>query len=133
MELHIKVLEAADIPSADVLSHSDGYIKITTSTSSQVWRTKVVDDSSHPVWNEEFHIPITSSMKDVVTFTLMDKDSVTRDDEISQRDFPVTSFPPGKIIDDWWQFQPMKGFKSGGKVRLVFHLSRCGQTAFVEQ
>ena len=133
MDLHIKLLEASDVPSADVLSKSDCYVRISSSTSSQVWQTKVADDTSHPIWNEEFHIPITSSMKDVITLTLMDDDAVTKDDEISSRKFKVTDFQPGKVVDDWWVFEPLKGFDTGGKVRIVFHLSPCGRAAFVEE
>ena len=37
MELHINVLEAADIPSADVMSHSDGYRALLCATGTLNW------------------------------------------------------------------------------------------------
>ena len=84
-----------------------------------------------PVWNEEFHLPITSNMGDVLHVELYDKDDVSKDDIISTMDFRVNSFPVGKVTDTWYNFNPAKGVKSGGKVRLVFHLDRSGQTPFI--
>ena len=70
-------------------------------------------------------------MNDKLHIELFDKDDISKDDIISTQDFDAKSFPIGKVIDKWYNFTPAKGVKHGGKVRLVFHLDRHGQTAFI--
>ncbi|OHS97684.1 C2 domain containing protein [Tritrichomonas foetus] len=130
MILHIKAIEGADIPKMDVAGKSDPYLKFTLSTSSQKWKTKTVNNSLTPVWNEELHLPITSSLKDELTVQLYDDDNVSKDDIISSLKFKVDDFKEGKVTDKWYNFEPAKGVKNGGKVRLVFHLDKSGKEAF---
>ncbi|KAK8890065.1 Protein Aster-C [Tritrichomonas musculus] len=130
MELHIKAIEAAEVPKMDTCGKSDPYLKFSLSTSSQTWKTKTKKNTNTPVWNEEFHLPITSNMSDELTIKLYDDDDVSKDDIISSMTFPVRNFQVGKVIDQWYSFTPAKGVKNGGKVRLVFHLDKSGKTAF---
>lgn len=131
MILHIRAVEACEVPKMDVIGKSDPYLIFKVSTSSQTWKTKHKNNTDKPVWNEEFHIPITSNMSDELRVELFDKDDVSKDDIISTMNFKVKNFQVGKITDQWYNFTPAKGVKVGGKVRLVFHLDRSGKTAFV--
>lgn len=131
MILHIRAVEACDVPKMDIIGKSDPYLKFKISTSSQVWKTKVKKNTHVPVWNEEFHLPITSGMSDQLHIELFDKDDISKDDIISTQDFDVKSFPIGKIIEQWYDFSPAKGVKKGGRVRLVFHLTKSGHDAFI--
>lgn len=129
MELHIKAIEAADVPKMDTAGKSDPFLTFQLSTSSQKWKTKSKKNTVTPVWNEEFHLPITSSLNDELTVKLYDDDDVSKDDIISTKTFKVREFPVGKVIDQWYSFNPSKA-KNGGKVRLVFHLDKSGKEAF---
>ena len=133
MELHIKAVEACEIPNMDVGGKSDPYLKFTISTSSQEWKTKKVMNTKTPIWNEEFHIPITSAMTDVLTIQIYDWDKGSKDDLISSRQFTVRDFKVGQVVDQWYQFTPVKSAKAGGKVRLVFHLDKSGATPFASK
>ena len=130
MELHIRAVEAAEVPKMDTCGKSDPYLKFKLSTSSQTWKTKAKKNTATPVWNEEFHLPITSNMSDELTIQLYDDDDVSKDDIISTMNVSVKSLQIGKVTDQWYTFQPAKGVKTGGKVRLVFHLDKSGKTAF---
>lgn len=130
MELHIRAVEATEVPKMDAIGKSDPYLKFNLSTSSQEWKTKHKNNTDKPVWNEEFHLPITSSMNDQLTISLYDKDDISKDDLISTMSFNVRNFQVGKIVDQWYTFQPAKGVKNPGKVRLVFHLDKSGKPAF---
>ena len=131
MILHIRAVEAAEVPKMDVCGKSDPYLVFTLSTSSQKWKTKTKKNTVTPVWNEEFHLPITSNMTDELHVEMFDQDDISKDDQISTMNFKVREFPVGKVTDSWYNFQPVKGVKNGGKVRLVFHLDRSGQDAFI--
>ena len=130
MELHIKAIEAADVPKMDTAGKSDPFLTFQLSTSSQKWKTKSKKNTATPVLNEEFHLPITSSMNDELTIKLYDDDDVSKDDIISTKVFKVREFPVGKVVDQWYQFSPAAKVKTGGKVRLVFHLDKSGKPAF---
>lgn len=130
MELHIKAIEASDVPNMDIAGKSDPYLKFQLSTSSQTWKTKVKKNTNKPVWNEVFDLPITSSMSDQVTISLYDKDDISKDDLISTFVLDVKSLEVGKVNDSWYDFHPAKHVKKGGKVRLVLHLDKFGNEAF---
>ena len=130
MELHIKAIEAAEVPKMDTAGKSDPFLTFQLSTSSQKWKTKAKKNTTTPVWNEEFHLPITSNLTDELTIKLYDDDDVSKDDIISSKSFRVKDFPVGKVIDQWYSFSPAPKVKAGGKVRLVFHLDKSGKEAF---
>ena len=131
MILHIRAVEACDVPKMDIFSKSDPYLKFKICTSSQIWKTRVRNNTHVPVWNEEFHLPITSGMSDKLYIELFDKDTISKDDIISTYEFEVKSFPEGKVVEQWYDFAPAKGVKKGGKVRLVFHLTKSGRDPFI--
>lgn len=131
MELHIKAIEAADVPKMDTAGKSDPFLTFQLSTSSQKWKTKAKKNTVTPVWNEEFHLPITSSLNDELTLKLYDDDDVSKDDIISSKVFKVKDLQVGKVIDQWYTFNPSSSkVKTGGKIRLVFHLDKSGKEAF---
>lgn len=135
MILHIKAIEAKDVPKMDFIGKSDPFLKFTLNTSSQEYRTKTIKKTLAPVWHEEIHIPITSEMNDLLHISLYDEDKISKSDLISTRDFPVSDFPIGKVIEDWYDFSPnpklAKKSISGGKVRLIFHLANSGDEPFI--
>lgn len=126
MELLVKAVEAEAIPKLDVTDNSDPFLKIRISTSAQKWKTKTIHNTAEPVWNEEFRIPVTSSLGDILKISLYDDDHISKDDMISCREFKVRDFPIGKVIDSWYTFSPVDGVESGGNIRLVFYLDKIG-------
>lgn len=135
MYLHIKAVEAKDVPKMDIIGKSDPFLKFTLNTSSQEYRTKTIKNTLTPQWHEDIHIPITSNMNDLLHIGLYDEDKFSKNDLISTRDFPVSEFRVGEIKDTWYDFSPIpklaKKSISGGKVRLIFHLANSGDEPFV--
>lgn len=134
MILHIRAIEACNVPKKDIIGLSDPYLKFETSTSTQKWKTKYIRNTKTPEWNEEFHIPITSLLNDILYVSLWDKDDISKDDFISSIDFNVRDeFPLGKVLDKWYQMRPGEGTKEGGKVRLIIQLNKSGYEPFSEE
>ena len=130
MELHIKVVEAADVPKMDTAGKSDPFVQLSLSTTSQKWKTKSKNNTSTPVWNEQFTLPITTKLDDILTVELYDKDDVSKSDIISKVVIQVNKIPQGKVNDSWYTMHPEKGVKTGGKLRLVVHLTKPGAEPF---
>lgn len=131
MILHIKAVEAKDVPKMDLIGKCDPFLCFRTNLSSQEWKTKVIKKTYTPEWNEEFHIPITSNMDELLHIELYDQDTFTKNDLISTRDFPVNDFQIGQVTDEWYDFAPAPKIPKGGKVRLIFHLANSGDEAFI--
>ena len=131
MELHIKVVEAADVPKMDTVGKSDPFVQLSLNTTSQVWKTKAKNNTSTPVWNEQFTLPITTKLDDLLTVQLYDKDDVSKNDIISKVVIQVNKIPQGKVNDSWYTMHPCgKDVKTGGKLRLVVHLTKAGAEPF---
>lgn len=130
MELHVKVVEAAEVPNMDTAGKSDPYVVLTLNTSSQKWKTKHKNNTATPVWNEQFTLPITTKLDDILTVEMYDKDDISKDDFISKVVIQVNKIPQGKVNDSWYTMHPGKGVKTGGKLRLVVHLTKAGAEPF---
>lgn len=57
--LHVDVLDADDLPSADRNGFSDPYCKFKLN-GKEIFKTKVQKKTLHPAWNEFFEVPIPS-------------------------------------------------------------------------
>ena len=122
MILHVKAMEATDIPSLDIIGKSDPYLLFKLNSTEKTWKTSHINNNHSPKWEEEFDIPISSNADDILTVELWDKDTLTPDDLISSLVFLIKYFPIGKVTDIWYNFNPANGVEKGGKVRLIFHL-----------
>lgn len=132
MILHVKCIEAKDVPKMDVIGESDPYLVLKTNKSNQEYKTAYVRDTKNPVWNEKFSIQITSSMDEILTVTMYDKD-LMKDDIISHCIIQVNQLQIGKITDNWFEMtSDCKKYPKGGTVRLMLHLARHGAEPFKE-
>lgn len=132
MILHIKVVEAKDIPKMDIIGTADPFINLSYSKAQGTYETKVIKNTYNPVWNEEFHIAILDKVEGDIHFSLIDFDSAKKNDLISSRDFPVKSFKIGKVVDDWYEFHKAEKVEKPGQVHLIFHLALPCQLPFSE-
>ena len=130
MELHVKAVEANGVPVMDNVGKSDPYLVLKLSTTSQTWKTKWIKNTYDPVWNQEFHLPITSGLTDELTIECWDHD-VGKDDFICSMKFTVKDLPVGVVTDQCYQFQGKKGITNPGKYRIVLHLAKSGAAPFV--
>lgn len=129
MQLHLRVVEAVDVPKMDVDS-SDPYCIIQVPQVNRTEKTNVINNSLTLRWNQEFHIPINDVATATLTITMKDKD-VTKDDKISTLDIPLCSIPFRTVIDQWYSMIPHKK-KKGGRLHLVIHIAANGEQPFVQ-
>ena len=126
MILHLKVVEAVDIPKMDIISKSDPYCIVSLSNSVNRQRTKTIDNTDHPVWNQEFHFPIKHNSNNTpvsISITVYDEDTFSKDDIISSIEIPVNDYLVGRVYDEWYSLYPAKKVKKGGRIHLVVHVA----------
>lgn len=70
--LHLRIVEAKDIPKMDVVGTADPFILFKLSPSPEQYQTKIIKQNPNPVWNEEFHIPFEIGKFAVLHMELFD-------------------------------------------------------------
>ncbi|KAH0795226.1 C2 domain containing protein [Histomonas meleagridis] len=132
MELCVKVLEAKDIPALDATG-SDGYcIMEFIGKKDTIQKTRVIDNSLNPRWNQDFRFKVLSLNSDEFKITIMDQDKISKDDPISSTNILLRSIEPGIINDRWIDMQPFKGSK-GGRLHILYHLANTGDVPYVQK
>ncbi|KAK8841756.1 Protein Aster-C [Tritrichomonas musculus] len=121
MFLHIKAIKAKDVPKLDIITHSDPYLVFKLNSNPQTWKTDHKTNVSEPIWNQEFLLPLSKDLNDMLTIKLYDKD-LTFDDLISTIQINVKEIPIGKEFKNWYYFNPANGVKSGGQVQLIIKI-----------
>ena len=130
MLVHIRVIEAKDVPKMDLFGKADPYCLLQISSSRTVYKTKVIKNTYNPIWNEEFHIPVADKNNDSLHILMKDQDAGKSDDPISRLEIRISTIEVDKVLDTWYDMVPVKGVKKGGKLRLVTHLAYPGATPF---
>ncbi|KAK8836641.1 Protein Aster-C [Tritrichomonas musculus] len=132
--LYVHAVEAKDVPKMDVIGKCDPFMVFRlNSKPTETWKTKDIKQTFEPHWDQVFKIPINSdNTLETLHIELFDKDDFTDDDLISTKEFQVSSFQLGKIVDAWYDFLPHKRVKKGGKVHLIFHLANENDAPFKE-
>lgn len=130
MELHVRVVEAQDIPKMDIFGKADPYCILQMSSSSSSIKTKVCTNTYTPVWNEEFHFTVVNQSTDSLHILMKDRDRGMADDPISKLQIPISTLSVGYVLDKWYSMNPVKGISKGGRLRLVLHLAHHGMTPF---
>ncbi|KAK8838088.1 hypothetical protein M9Y10_036039 [Tritrichomonas musculus] len=125
--LHVRVIEADDIPKMDA-NATDAYCILNTSSESR--NTAVIQNSMHPRWNQEFHFSIATPTTGSLRIVMRDKD-IFKDDNISSLDIQLCSLPLGQVIDRWYDMIPFRRVKKGGRLHLVLHMAQTGQPPFI--
>ena len=126
--LHVRVVEANDIPKMDLITDTDAYCILRTG--SETRKTYTCQNCKHPRWNQEFHFNVSSPTVGSLGITMRDED-VFKDDNISYIDIPYCSLPTGQVIDQWYHMTPFRRVKKGGRLHLVLHMSPAGLPPFV--
>ena len=126
--LHVRLIEANDIPKMDLITQTDAYCIFRSCSESR--RSFTVLNSKHPRWNQEFHFTIPSPTIGSLNITMRDED-VFKDDNISYIDIPYNTMPVGQVIDQWFSMIPFRRVRKGGRLHLMLHMAPAGQPPFI--
>nr|XP_006130413.1 cytosolic phospholipase A2 zeta [Pelodiscus sinensis] len=119
--LAVKVLRARNVKGTDLLSEADCYVQLQLPTASPItYRTRVVDNSTNPEWNETFQFRIHRATKNILAFTLFDED-VFINDELTSIIFDVGGIKPGQTIKHTFNLNP----KTQEELDVEFYLEKC--------
>jgi len=100
VRFQINIVEAANIPKADLCGTSDPYLEICTASERQ--KTATIKKTLNPVWRETKTVSVLDPMKDAVGFLLYDWDAIGANDLIAYTFISLFNVPPtGAPVDVW--------------------------------
>uniref|UniRef100_A0A8C4XPP2 Phospholipase A2 n=1 Tax=Falco tinnunculus TaxID=100819 RepID=A0A8C4XPP2_FALTI len=124
---------------SSTVTQSDCYVSLSLPTASvQRFRTKTVQNSKNPTWNETFHFTIQSQVKNILELQVCDEDNATQDDHLLTVFFDVSKIQLGENVQLCFQLNPQvwinfkdkaKGMWSGEDVVVSAPLSRVPDTS----
>lgn len=77
--LSVTVISADDLPAADLMGKADPYVVVTLKKTEAKNRTRVVNDSLNPVWNQTFDFVIEDGLHDMLILEVWDHDTFGKD------------------------------------------------------
>ncbi|PON59494.1 Synaptotagmin-like mitochondrial-lipid-binding domain containing protein [Trema orientale] len=77
--LSVTVISAEDLPPADLMGKADPYVVITLKKAGTKNKTRVVNDSLNPVWNQTFDFVVEDGLHDMLIVEVWDHDTFGKD------------------------------------------------------
>lgn len=101
MEIHLRIIEARNVPAADINGKSDPYIKIKCKESKSEYKTKVQKKTLTPKWNEDISFSV-NTVSETLKFSLYDYDVIGSNDKLCKMNLRVHDLNIGLVEDRWW-------------------------------
>ncbi|OWM71780.1 synaptotagmin-5-like isoform X1 [Punica granatum] len=77
--LSVTVISAEELPVVDVMGKADPYVVVTMKKSGMKNKTRVVNDSLNPVWNQTFDFVVEDGLHDMLILEVWDHDTFGKD------------------------------------------------------
>ncbi|KAK6248341.1 hypothetical protein QUC31_019906 [Theobroma cacao] len=77
--LSVSVISAEDLPVVDLMGKADPYVVLTMKKSEARNKTRVVNDSLNPVWNQTFDFVVEDGLHDMLILEVWDHDTFGKD------------------------------------------------------
>jgi len=119
--LTFKVVEARNIAPMDKGGKSDPYCRLKCSFNKQRFKTKVIEKTLTPKWDESFKFFTSGAPEGTVTLKMWDKDRWTTDDFLGEVTIDVSKYQDKQPVDAWLtlEHEPKKKNPEKGEVRLI--------------
>ncbi|KAF8400598.1 hypothetical protein HHK36_013897 [Tetracentron sinense] len=77
--LSVTVMSAEDLPAVDLMGKADPYVILHMKKTEMRNKTRVVNDSLNPVWNQTFDFVVEDGLHDMLTLEVWDHDTFGKD------------------------------------------------------
>ncbi|XP_010533120.1 PREDICTED: synaptotagmin-5 [Tarenaya hassleriana] len=108
--LIVTVISAEDIPVQDVMGKADPYVVLTMKKSGAKNKTRVVNDSLNPVWNQTFDFVVEDGLHDMLVLEVWDHDTFGKD-YIGRCILTLTRVIMEGEYKDWFELDEAKSGK----------------------
>ena len=130
-EFNIHLIKATNLPSADSNGLSDPYCLFKILNTNISIKSRRIDKTLNPIWDDYLKIPIKSLNSDIIRLEINDWDRVGKDDKLCMKDFPLKSFIVGKVYHETFSLIPLAGNKEGSTIELSFQITPPSEIPFI--
>ncbi|KAI4380971.1 hypothetical protein MLD38_007096 [Melastoma candidum] len=121
--LSVTVIAAEKLPVTDILGKADPYVVLRMKKSEAKYKTRVLNNSLNPVWNQTFDIVVEDGLHDMLVVEVLDHDTFGKT-KIGKCIMTLTKvILEGEVQDSY----PLDGAKSG---KIFLHLKWTPQSIF---
>ncbi|KAF2619374.1 hypothetical protein F2Q68_00038348 [Brassica cretica] len=121
--LSVTVISAEEIPIQDMMGKADPYVVLSMKKSGARSKTRVVNDSLNPVWNQTFDFVVEDGLHDMLVLEVWDHDTFGKD-YIGRCILTLTRVIMEEEYKDWFPLDESKA----GKIQL--HLKWMAQSIY---
>ncbi|KAH0861948.1 hypothetical protein Bca4012_091830 [Brassica carinata] len=121
--LSVTVISAEEIPIQDMMGKADPYVVLSMKKSGAKSKTRVVNDSLNPVWNQTFDFVVEDGLHDMLVLEVWDHDTFGKD-YIGRCILTLTRVIMEEEYKDWFPLDESKA----GKIQL--HLKWMAQSIY---
>ena len=107
MSLWIQVIEVKNVPQPDKYHIVDPYLSLQLSSALQIQKTRVIDNATDPVWNQEFTFPLVNLSTDVLKCALIDRNIFGEDSDLAKVEVHVSDVPQMDTLDKFYDMQSL--------------------------
>ena len=130
-EINLHLIKASNLPSSDSNGLSDPYCLFNILNTNFSKKSRRIDKSINPEWDEYFCIPIQSLNSDILRIEVVDWDKMGKHDKLGMIDFPIIDYLPGIVYHDTYSLIPLIGNKdNNSRIELSFQITPPGVTPF---
>ncbi|KAE8774110.1 Synaptotagmin-5 [Hordeum vulgare] len=113
--LSVTVISGEDLPAMDMNGKSDPYVVVSLKKTKTKHKTRVVNESLNPVWNQTFDFVVEDGLHDMLVLEVYDHDTFSRD----YMGRCILTLTKVLIEEDYTDSFPLQGAKTG---KLKLHL-----------
>ncbi|KAI3454221.1 hypothetical protein Pfo_010884 [Paulownia fortunei] len=119
--LSVTVISAEDLPAKDLMGKSDPFVVLTMKKSEQKNKTRVLNDTLNPVWNQTFDFVVEDGLHELLILEVYDHDTFGKD----KMGRCIMTLTRAILEEEFTDSFPIDGTESG---RLNLHLRWTPQT-----
>lgn len=94
-------------------------------------KSRRIDKTLNPEWDDYLNIPIKSLNSDIIRLEVLDWDRLGKDDKLCMRDFRLRDYIPGKIYHETFSLIPLAGNPGGSSIELSFQITPPSAMPFI--
>ncbi|CAF1216345.1 unnamed protein product [Adineta steineri] len=121
-QLEVIIVEGRNLKQKDTFSENDAYVKVYLDDKSQKQKSKTIQNSNNPKWNQSFVFNHLTG-QDTLYIDIYDKDSV-KDEKIGSIHIDLHDLYNKGRIDNWFHIPAKNGSTSCGEIHLILHYER---------
>ena len=129
-EINLSLMRASNLPSADSNGLSDPYCLMNILNTKISVKSRRIDKSINPMWDENFRIPIQSLNSDILRIEVIDWDKIGKHDKLAMIDFSLNNFQPGIVYQNIYPLIPLIGNSKNSTIELAFQITPPGAVPF---